>query len=151
MLDLVAIGVVWVAHNPCAANVTHDFALFDNVVDPEANVMDANEIFARTLRCHVGLELQEGKIHDAIGQEYAFGELAVELRYLLEPERPLIELRGLPRVLNAQCDMADTACRLLRHGEPPIGCSRVAAGQVSAITNASARGLHLCPRMRKRR
>ena len=69
MFDLVAIGIVWVAHDPCGASVAHDLALFDNVVDPEANVVDANEILARTLRRRVGLELQKGKIHDAICQE----------------------------------------------------------------------------------
>src|SRR5262249_19311168 len=108
-------------------------------------MVDTNEILARTLRRRVGLELQEGKIHDAIGQEHAFGERAVELRYLLEPQRLLIELRGLPRVLNAQCDMADTALRLLRQWEPPVGCSRAAAGQVSAFRSGSARGLHRYP------
>src|SRR5262245_43351879 len=109
-------------------------------------MVDANEILARTLRCRVGLELQEGKIDDAIGQEHAFGKRAVELRYLLEPERLLIELRGLPRVLNAQCDMADTAFRLLCHGEPPIGCSRAAAGLVSVFGNGCGTGLHQYPR-----
>ena len=129
MFDLVSIGIVWVAHDPCGATVAHDFTLFDNIVDPEANVVDADVILARTLRRLVGLELQEGQIDDAIGQEYAFGERAVELRYLLEPERLLVELRGLPRILNAQCDMADTAFHLLRHGEPPVCCSPVAAAQ----------------------
>src|SRR4029450_3442484 len=108
-------------------SVAHDLALFDNVVDPEANVVDANEIVARTLRRRVSLEFQEGKVHDAIGQEHAFGERTVKLRALLEAERLLIDLRGLPRVLNAQCDMADTAFRLLRHCGPPVRCSRVAA------------------------
>src|SRR5262249_52867446 len=109
-------------------------------------MVDTNEILARTLRRRVRLELQEGKIHDAICQEHAFGERAVELRYLLEPERLLIELRGLPRVLNAQCDMADTAFRLLCHAEPPIGCRRAAAGLVSVFTNGSGIGLHQYPR-----
>src|SRR5262245_42725429 len=146
VFDLVAIGIVWVAHDPRGASVAHDLALFDNVVDPEANVVDTNEIFARTLRRRVRLELQEGKIHDAICQEHAFGERAVELRYLLEPERLLIELCGLPRVLNAQCDMADTAFRLLCHGKPPFGCSRASAGLVSVFGNGSGTGLHRYPR-----
>jgi hypothetical protein len=58
MFDLIAIGIVWVAHDPGGASVAHDLALFDNVVDPEANVVDADEILAGTLRCRVGLELQ---------------------------------------------------------------------------------------------
>src|SRR5262249_31635552 len=99
---------------------------------PEADVVNANEILARTLRRRVGLELQEGKIYDAVSQEHAFGEGAVELRYLLEPERLLIELRGLPRILNTQCDMAGTAFRLLRHGGTSswlyAGCSRTSVG-----------------------
>src|SRR6516164_4412592 len=140
VFDLVAIGIVWVAHDPFGASIAYDLALFDNVVHPEANMVDANEILARTLRRSVGLELQEGKIHDAISQEHAFGEYAVELRDLLEPERLLIEFRGLPRILNAQCDMSDTAFRLLRHGESPVGSSRVAAGQVSTFSSGSASG-----------
>src|SRR5262249_53147813 len=123
VFDLVAVGIVGVAHDPCGAGVARDFALFDDIVDPETDVVDANEILAHSLRRLIGLELQEGQIDDAIGQEYAFGERAVELRYLLEPERLLIELRSLPRILNAQCDMADTAFHLLRHGRPPVGCS----------------------------
>src|SRR5262249_15265605 len=124
VFDLVAVGIVRVAHDPGGASVAHNLALFDDVVDPEAKMVDANEVLARTLRRRIGLELQEGKIHDAIGQEHTFGERAVELRYLLEPECLLIELRGLPRVLNAECDMADTTFRLLRHWEPPVGCGQ---------------------------
>src|SRR5262249_3349117 len=140
VFDLVAIWIVWITHDPFGASIAYDVALFDNVVDPEANVVDANEILARTLRRRVGLELQEGKIHDAISQEHAFGERAVELGYLFEPERLLIELRGFPRILNAQCDMTDTALCLLRHGEPPVGCSGFAARQVSTFSSGSASG-----------
>src|SRR5262249_8975923 len=42
VLDLVAVRVVRIAHDPGRADVARDLALFHHVIDPEADVMDAD-------------------------------------------------------------------------------------------------------------
>ena len=69
VLDLVAVRVVRVAHDPGRAGVARDLALLEHVIDPEADMMEADIVNAGTLRGFVGLEVQDGEIHHAVGQE----------------------------------------------------------------------------------
>src|SRR6185437_14354914 len=98
VLDLVAMRVVGVAHDPGRAGVARDLALLDHVVDPEADMVDADEIRAGALRGLVALEMEDGEVDHAVGQEHALGKRAVELDDLFQAQGLLVELGGLPRV-----------------------------------------------------
>jgi len=59
VLHLIAVRIVRIAHDPFGASAAHDLALFHHVIDPEADVMDADIILAGALRRLVRLEVQD--------------------------------------------------------------------------------------------
>src|SRR5262249_40421339 len=115
MLHLVAIRVVRIAHDPGRAGIACDLPLLHDVVDPETDVMDADEVFAGALRGLIALEVQDGEVHDAIREEDAFGQWAVELRDFLQANGLLVEFGGFPGVLDAERDVTDAAFGLRGH------------------------------------
>src|SRR5262249_46522795 len=135
MLDLVAVRVVGIAHDPGRAVVAHDLALLDHVIAPEAEMVDADEVLAGALGGLVALELQDGEVDHAVGQEHALGQGAVELDDLLEAHGVLVELRGLPRILDAQRNVTDAAFGLRGHGRAPSTSHRT--GSVAPIRPAT--------------
>ena len=116
VLHLVAVRVVRIAHDPGGAGVAHDLALLDHVIDPEADVVDADIVLAGALRGLVALEVQDGEVDHAVGQEHALGQRAVELGDFLQADGLLVEFGGLPRILDAQRDVTDPAFGLRGHG-----------------------------------
>ena len=78
VLHLVAVRIVRIAHDPGGARVARDLALLDHVIDPEADVMDADIVLAGALRGLVALEVQDGQVDHPVGQEHALGQRAIE-------------------------------------------------------------------------
>ena len=121
MLDLIPIRIVRIAHDPGGAGISRDLALLHHVIDPEADVMDADKILAGALGGLVALEVQDRQIDDPVGQEHPLGERAVEFRHFLQTHRLLVEFSGFPRVFDAQRDVTNAAFGLRGHGQLP-GC-----------------------------
>ena len=86
--------------------------------------MDADEVLAGALRGLVALEVQDGEVDHAVGQEHALGQRAVELGDFLQAHGLLVEFGGLPGILDAQRDVTDPAFGLRGHGLAPFvgGC-----------------------------
>src|SRR6266850_4128519 len=168
VLHLVAVRIVRIAHDPGRADVARDLALLDHVIDPEADVVDADKVHAGALRSLVALEVEDGEVDHAVSQEHALGQRAVELRDFLQAHSLLVEFGGLPRVLDAEGDVTDAAFGLRGHGLAPfhqpwaeecngnpaddIACPR--KGEVAAPTAAIGRALSAArsrrPRSRRR-
>src|SRR5688572_6857794 len=119
VLDLVAVRIVRIAHDPGRADVARDLALLDHVVDPEADMVDADEVHAGALRGLVALEVEDGEVDHAVGQEHALGQRAVELHDFLQPDRLLVEFGGLPRILYAESDVTNATSGLRSHRLAP--------------------------------
>jgi hypothetical protein len=83
---------------------------------PEADVLDADAILVRAMRSFVALGVHDGEIDDAVSEEHAFGKRTVEPGDFLQADRLLVELGSLPRILNAERDVADAAFSLCWHG-----------------------------------
>src|SRR5262249_23997347 len=85
-------------------------------------MMQTDIVLSRTLRRLIVLELQQCQVHHAIGQEYAFRELAIGLPEFLQSERLLVKLRRRPRIGNADRKVANLAFALGSHGASSLHC-----------------------------
>src|SRR5262249_46467144 len=109
-----------VAHDPGRADVARDLALLDHVIDPEADVVNADIVRAGALRGLVALEVENGEVDHAVGQEHTLGQWAVELSDFLEADGLLVKLGGFPRVLDAKGDVTDAATGRRGHRLAPF-------------------------------
>src|SRR5262249_55558970 len=81
----------------------------------EADVVDADIVRARALRGLVALEVQDGEVDHAVGQEHALSQRGVEFRDFLQAHGLLVELCSFPRILDAEGDVTDAASGLSGH------------------------------------
>jgi hypothetical protein len=90
-------------------------------------VVDADIVHAGALRGLVALEVKDGEVDHAVGQEHALGQGAVDLHDFLQAHGLLIKFGGLPRVLDAEGDVTNAAFGLSGHRLAPF--HQLAAGQ----------------------
>src|SRR5258705_4621354 len=79
-------------------------------LDLEAEVVDAGPVLAALdTRHHVVLELEDGQVELAVGEEVSAGVRVVDLADLLHPEHVHVELRGGVGIGGGQRDVLDLA------------------------------------------
>src|SRR5450830_529736 len=93
------------AHVVFAAGLLDLLARIDDVVDPDADVMQADELAATIAGGFVGLVVQQRQRHGAVAQIDAARQRRIGLAYLLEAESLLIKLGRFPGIGNGDSDV----------------------------------------------
>ena len=78
-----------------------------HIVDPDAEMVEADEILAPALRGLIGFEIEQRQPEDAVGQEHAFGQARIGFADDLEAEEALVELGRRPGIAHRHGEMAD--------------------------------------------
>jgi hypothetical protein len=110
-LILRVVAVIGLAHDPTSA-MGFDVLLgpFD-IVDPNTEMMQADEIFALALGGLIGFVGEERHAEDAVGEEDAFREARIRLARHLQPENAFVEFRRQPWVAHRHGDVTKLAHR----------------------------------------
>src|SRR5688572_24119626 len=82
---------------------------FREVVDVDAEVVEAVAVRIRIRRFLGALPANNGDVEVAVGEVHLAREVAVAARELLQAERLLEQLRGRERIFRGDCDVTDLA------------------------------------------
>ena len=100
------VAIVRLAHDPFAAGFFDALLRRLDIIDPDAEVMQADEVLAHALRRPIALEGEERHVHQAIGQKDALGETRIGFSDHLEAENVLVELGRHPGIRHRHGNMA---------------------------------------------